>query len=255
MIASGYIERNDPYWPAGWQDRAIRIHKNWAESVGQPYVLVTNEDVEPWLKHAKNSDSWQFATLCKYVAIQRFLDSDDDSFLWLDLDCIPMDKAYFSRFERYSAAHWAETNFVQFAKVKDKHRLAKACWHGVFNRNFKAVTTMLFCLTRNNADMLLNFAGMGCRFGSEKWWQKYENRKEELLPLLELLWGDPADCNVWELGSEEAIFEQWLNLARPDIQLLPDSVVANFESSKDSLFRHYHGPSKSLIKTIQSVWG
>ena len=83
-IYSGYYTTNPI---PEWANRAAKKHTHWALHTKNNYVLMTNMD--KWTKWHPYPNAWTFGSLRKLLTLEHFINSNNEHYLWMDMDVYP----------------------------------------------------------------------------------------------------------------------------------------------------------------------
>lgn len=92
MIYSGLYTHPDMVnYDISWASRAIARQQYWCHTIGQEYMLV--KDMSKWARWYPHPNAWIFGTLVKFRALEHFIQTYNKTFVWIDLDVYPTDRA------------------------------------------------------------------------------------------------------------------------------------------------------------------
>ena len=254
LVASAFVSSNDPRWPEGVPELAIDRHQEWCKSQGAEYMLITDEDMEPFRKLSEWPNSWAFATLSKFVAIKRFLHrylvSEFDRFIWMDLDCIPGPDATIAAIREYGDnGITVSSKSLTENQLRDSDNLFLVCKYAFhLVEPFHPVSSHLMCLSGGMANLLMQWVEDRNMFGSTDWMETHNEDVKIAAAESESIWrGDAKAVDIQTSGNDEAYIEGWIQAKLISFGWYDNQLVANYNSHVDGLFTHYYGDAKRLI--------
>jgi hypothetical protein len=254
LVASAFVSSNDPRWPEGVPELAIERHQEWCKSQGADYMLITDEDMEPFRALSAWPNSWAFGTLAKFVAIKRFLHkylvSGYERFIWLDLDCIPMEHASLEGLLKFgdNAITVGQNSHTDsyMRKHYDLFQICKYAFHEV--EPYHPVSSHIFSLSGPMANELMQWVEHGRKFGSSQWFAEHNNDvMASAVTAAEMWYGKREDIETGTIGNDEAYIEGWIQGRLTSFGWYDGNVVANYEDRHCEMFTHYYGFYKRYI--------
>ena len=254
LVASAFVSSNDPRWPEGVPELAIERHREWCKSQEAEYMLITDEDMEPFRKLSEWPDSWAFGTLSKFVAIKRFLHrylvSEFDRFIWMDLDCIPGQEATIKALDQYGINSFVVGPHVVheswLPKSNNCFLIGKYAFHEC--AEFHSVSTHLFSITAPIANEIMRYIEHGVRFGTYEWFKCHNEAVKVSAEIAKHVWQkDPEAIDIDALGNDEAYIEGYAQKRLDVLGWYDNQLVSNYDHYVKGLFTHYYGDAKRLI--------
>jgi hypothetical protein len=231
-IYTGCFDPGNGIFDKDWVGRALARQKRYCDHWGFDYEVLKEI---PWGMNYPLRHSWGFATTIKFVALHKFLDSDQPHFNWFDMDVYPTDKSFDYNLPQCNLlSAWIVP--WEFADgLGHDHMRAKREWGG-FKEDYFAVNTGMFCLDREAATSLWDYINAEHDIRDNKWWELFHARQLSF-----------SDEEPFLYGSEEAIIEAWANeMISKGFEFMP--LTDNIHSVKpehDPIFLHYYGSNKS----------
>jgi hypothetical protein len=242
-IYSGLFTHPHGFYPTDWVERAIARHKKYCDCVDYDYQLVTNI---PWGQKYPLRHAWSFGTTIKFVALDKFLCSGEDYFIWMDLDVYPTEAAMSYTLPLCNLLYAPLIRWGFSDTPGHEHMKCKREWCN-HSSDYYALNTGMFVLTRSTAADLwgyINDLFTGYHIDSDAWWEALYDKQMT-----------HSQETPWLYGSEEAIMEHWLNEELRLNKGLPEHLHFKFTQfplaihsvhPEDSpLFMHYYGPRKA----------
>lgn len=254
LVASAFVSSNDPRWPEGVPELAIERHQEWCESQGVDYMLITDQDMEPYRKISEWPNSWGLGTLAKFVAVKRFLHrflvSGFDRLVWMDLDCIPGPEATIEAIRGFGdngiTVGGKPLTENSLRESDNLFQVCKFAFH--LAETFHPVSSHLMCLSGGMANDLMRWVEHGNMFGSTNWLEVHNDDVKVAVDTASGIWkGDSKDINVETVGNDEAYIEGWVQKRLDSFGWYEQSLVSNYDSGVQGLFTHYYGDAKRLI--------
>lgn len=254
LVASALVSSNDPRWPEGVPELAIKRQQEWCQGQNADYMLITDDDMEPFRNLSEWPNSWAFGTLAKFVAIKRFLHkylvSGYDRLIWMDLDCIPREHASLERLLDYGNDGMMIGSHSHSEAVMSKHSSLFAVCKYAFHQcaPFHQVTSHLFALSGEMANDLMNWVEHGKTFGSSAWFAEHNKNVMDAALLAVATWdGSPDDIDLGTIGHDEAYIEGWIQGRLRLFGWYDKNVVANYDDRHCEMFTHFYGSWKRNI--------
>ena len=229
-IYSGYYTTNPI---PEWANRAIKKHAHWALHTKNNYVLMTNMD--KWTKWYPHTNTWTFGSLIKLLTLEHFINSNNEHYLWMDMDVYPKQQAYNTKIPLKTTIDYYEHT----EKTRTSpYPIRKQQW-ATGNQNWKphkyGVNTGFYILDKPTAQSLWNFINQEHHINTPQWWNKHLEKQTKLSPQ-----------KPWNYGSDEEIIEEWFNKRTPNP--LPTKTPATLHSVHDHdnlSFLHYYLETKT----------
>lgn len=190
------------------------------------------DDISKWARHYPHPHSWSFGTLIKLRALEHFIESRASTFVWVDLDVYPTDRAFEMDLPTGNV-FYAPKISVDWARDHNAwHMNNKLAWWGPQSCEYYAWSTGMFSMDRDTAFHLWDWLNYGCSINHPDWWRSYYSRQLSL----------SAEC-PWDYGSDEAIKEEWLNTNAIEFDCMTDD-YHSVHLNMNPVFFHYYGETK-----------
>jgi hypothetical protein len=254
LVASAFVSSSDPRWPEGVPELAIKRHQEWCQSQGVDYMLITDEDMEPFRALSAWPNSWAFGTLAKFVAIKRFLHkyliSDYDRLIWVDLDCIPREHASLEIMLQFGDnGIMLGSQSYRESDMQGSDNLFAICKYAFHEIDpFHSVTSHLMSLSGEMANELMQWVEHGQIFGSCDWFTEHNNNVMASALSAVAMWdGSPDDIDIGTIGNDEAYIEGWIQGRLGRFAWYEPTLVSNYDDPVMGMFTHFYGDAKKLI--------
>lgn len=230
VIYSGLYTHPEMVYDISWTSRAIARQQYWCHSLDAEYMLM--KDMAKWARYYEHPNAWTFGTLIKFRALEHFIQTYNETFVWVDLDIYPTDAAI-GRPLPTNNLFYAPLISIDWAREHNAwHMNNKLAWWNPGVSEYYAWSTGMFIMDRETAFHLWDWINREHHINTRQWWDNYYMRQKIL-----------SQETPWHYGSDEAIKEEWLN--SHDIQF--EQMTDKFHSvhqDQNPIFMHYYGQTK-----------
>lgn len=231
-IYSGYYTQKPK---PQWVNRATKKQAHWAINNNYNYCLLT--DLTHWAQHYPHTDSNNFGSLIKLLALEKFIQSEEQTFIWIDMDVYPTQKAYGYKIDETTDAILHQKK----NKIKDQtdwFKKAKYNWaqYEDLRDDYWEINTGFMIFTKPTAQSAWDFINKDHNINTKPWWDAYLQKQIETIR---------EDEEPWYHGNDEAIFEEWFNRNPPNPH--PKNINQTLQSltmKPDAIFHHYYMKNK-----------
>ena len=230
-IYSGLVVQSFGHFWKPWTKRAVSRQQSYCDRKGFNYCLMT--DIY-WGAEYPVRESWTYATLIKLVAIDRFLETNEEYFTWIDLDIYPTAKADDYELPECNLLYAPFTSWSHCEQPGHEHMRCKREWCGHAS-DYYAVSSGMFRLKRESVEDFWNFVNVNHDIKTQDWWDAFYEKQTAF-----------SKESPWMYGTDECFLEEWLNLRMHQgfqfFQLTDD--IQSVDAKHDPIFMHYYGPNK-----------
>ncbi len=232
-IYSGYYTQKPK---PQWVNKATKKQAHWAINNNYNYYCLT--DMNKWVQHYPHHNTYNFGSLIKLLALEKFIQSEEQTFIWFDMDIYPTQKAYEHKIpEGHDLLYYYHRNRkrdITNQFIEEKYAWAQ---YNPQPTEYLELSSSFMILTKPTAQSIWNFINKDHNINTKPWWDAYLQKQTELSPQ-----------NPTQQGNDEAIFEEWLNKHTPNPKPIrpPHDYQCPPTEEHSPTFIHYHMKQKDL---------